>query len=47
MVLTIKETKLYLAMHPGTDDQWINKLNEELGKLKASGFISELTKKYK
>lgn len=45
-IYTIKESELYLAMHKGTDDQWINKLNDELSKLKSSGAIKEITRKY-
>ena len=45
-IFIVKEAQLYLALHPGTDDQWVNKLNEELRKLKSSGFVSELASKY-
>lgn len=46
VIYTIKESELYLALHKGTDDQWINKLNDELSKLKSSGIVKDITRKY-
>ncbi|AZZ93741.1 transporter substrate-binding domain-containing protein [Hahella sp. KA22] len=46
-VFTVRETQLFLAVNKETPDEYVNKLNEALEKMRSSGELDKITARYR